>query len=147
MNQAAERVESVKAGSIAAIATTLIFVILAVFRSALFGNALGLNWAIAWQTALAGFSGFLFGVTYRYIIRQDQNSHLKSGAILAFGLVRGLAEIEALVTDELLKSERLWQIGLAIDCGLDVLQSVVIFAVGAIALNWSLQNQWLRPFS
>ena len=36
----------------------------------------------------------LFGVTYRYIIRSDKNPQLKAGGILAFGLVRGLTQIE-----------------------------------------------------
>jgi hypothetical protein len=43
---------------------------------------------------ILGFSGFLFGVTYRYIIRVDTNPHLKTGGILVFGLVRGLTQIE-----------------------------------------------------
>ncbi|NJN88715.1 MAG: hypothetical protein HC881_23575, partial [Leptolyngbyaceae cyanobacterium SL_7_1] len=46
------------------------------------------------QGAIALATGFLFGVSYRYIVRQDENSHLKSGAILAFGIIRGLAQID-----------------------------------------------------
>jgi hypothetical protein len=43
------------------------------------------------RLAIAAMSGFLFAVTYRYIIRNDDNSHLKDGAVLAFGIVRCLA--------------------------------------------------------
>jgi ammonia channel protein AmtB len=46
------------------------------------------------NVAIASISGFLFAVTYRYIVRDDQNPHLKSGAVSAFGLVRGLAQIQ-----------------------------------------------------
>lgn len=44
--------------------------------------------------AIAFFSGLLFGVTYRYLIRSDKNPQLKAGGVLAFGLVRGLTQIE-----------------------------------------------------
>ncbi|WP_414153323.1 hypothetical protein [Nostoc commune] len=44
--------------------------------------------------AVASFTGLLFGVTYRYIIRSDKNPQLKAGGVLAFGLVRGLTQIE-----------------------------------------------------
>ena len=91
-----ERIESLKAGGIAGIAFGITYGL-----SVLVNRAFGLN---AEETliklAIALLSGFLFGVTYRYIIRTDSNSHLKEGAILAFGLVRGggLAEM----TDPLL---------------------------------------------
>lgn len=42
----------------------------------------------------AGITGFLFGVTYRYIARRDANPQLKSGVVLAFGLVRSLAQMD-----------------------------------------------------
>jgi hypothetical protein len=39
-------------------------------------------------------AGFLFAVTYRYLIRDEVNSHLKDGAVFAFGLVRGFSPWE-----------------------------------------------------
>jgi hypothetical protein len=157
MNQAAERVESLKAGVIAAIASTLIYLILYVSLTALrsvrpLEVALLFNWAMVWQTVIASFSGFLFGVTYRYIIRQDRNSHLQSGAVLAFGLIRGLAQIEPTVAGALLqwdwlRSEQVIQPWLALDCCLEVLQSVLVFAIAATILNWSIQKKWLKPFT
>ncbi|WP_309232606.1 hypothetical protein [Cylindrospermum sp. FACHB-282] len=44
--------------------------------------------------AIARFSGLLVGVTYRYIIPLDKNAQLKAGGVFAFGLVRGLTQIE-----------------------------------------------------
>ncbi|HEY9820085.1 MAG TPA: hypothetical protein V6D35_04805, partial [Candidatus Sericytochromatia bacterium] len=97
----AERIESLKAGILTALSFTLAYSI------ALVGNSLVLaqfeelaalqiptpvNLLV--KVAVAGLSGFLFGVTYRYVIRDDENPHLKSGAVLAFGLVRGLALLE-----------------------------------------------------
>lgn len=49
---------------------------------------------IAIEAAIVLLSGFLFGVTYRYVVRHDRNPHLKSGVVLAFGLVRGLGQLE-----------------------------------------------------
>ncbi|NET97303.1 MAG: hypothetical protein F6K05_31050, partial [Okeania sp. SIO1H2] len=95
----AERIESLKAGTIAGISLFLTSGAIA------FGNSLflahkfelladleiiALGWNFLFQCAIAFISGFLFGVTYRYIIRQDSNPHLKSGAVVAFGSVRGL---------------------------------------------------------
>jgi hypothetical protein len=79
----------------------------------------------------------LFGVTYRYIIRTDVNSHLKSGAVLAFGLVRGFAQVE---------------VGLSLQGTLEALallatESIVMFAIARLLLDWSLQQGIVKPFA
>jgi hypothetical protein len=51
-------------------------------------------------------SGFLFGVTYRYVVRNDDNPHLKDGTVAAFALVRGLVPLQ-LSTDLIADSGRL----------------------------------------
>lgn len=86
--------------------------------------------------AIATLAGFLFGVTYRYVIRQDPNPHLKSGAVLAFGLVRGLAQVDA---------------GLRLgDSAAVVLvllvESLLLFAIARLALDGAIQAGWVRPF-
>lgn len=98
-----ERLESLKAGVIGSISLGLAFL------STSFINILWLDkyfHLVGYHTinmvslqvlssgVIAGFSGFLFGVTYRYIIRVDTNPHLKTGGIWDFGLVRGLTQIE-----------------------------------------------------
>lgn len=88
------------------------------------------HWLISW--AIAVFSGLLFGVTYRYIIRQDQNPQLKAGGVLAFGLVRGLAQIEVG-----------WSLSGAVLAG----ESVLWFIVAAIALDQAIQLGWVKPFA
>lgn len=136
MKLQAERVESLKAGTLAAIAGAIAFSVMLVIQHGLIGESSD-SWVELGKVAIAGFSGFLFGVTYRYIIRQDANPHLKSGAILAFGLVRGLAPLE--ISWEMLQH---WLI-----FGLGIGESIAIFAVAAAVLDWGMSQNWLKPFN
>ena len=88
------------------------------------------DWLI--RAIIAVSTGFLFGVTYRYIVRSDQNSHLQDGAVLAFGLVRGLALVE----------------GKAISLILLVLiiESIISFAIARSALDFALSRKLIKPF-
>ncbi|MBD2447312.1 hypothetical protein H6G76_09050 [Nostoc sp. FACHB-152] len=88
-----------------------------------------LHWLVSW--AIAGFSGLLFGVTYRYIIRQDTNPQLKAGGVLAFGLVRGLAQIDA---------------GWSWSFVVLALESVLWFVVAAIVLDAAIRIGWVKAF-
>ncbi len=145
-NLMAERLESLKAGILAALCLLSAF-----FITSLINNLVLAKYFLELRTlavelfnlefllsgAIASFSGLLFGVTYRYIIRQDQNPHLKAGGVLAFGLVRGLAQID---------------IGVA--CTGDVLPFVVLtlegvlwFEIAAIALDAAIQQGWVKSFS
>lgn len=93
-----ERIESLKAGVVGGLSFCL------AYGLTLWANALNLDLLIPlhmsgeidewlrWGGAWA--SGFLFGVTYRYIVRNDRNPHLKGGAVAAFAIVRGVAPIE-----------------------------------------------------
>lgn len=88
------------------------------------------------SAVIAGFSGFLFGVTYRYIIRVDKNSHLKSGAVFAFGLVRGLTQIEFG-----------WSFNNAILPFLILAaESIFWFALAVTLLDLAISLTWLKPF-
>lgn len=88
------------------------------------------DWLI--RAIIAVSTGFLFGVTYRYIVRSDQNFHLQDGAVLAFGLVRGLALVE----------------GKAISLILLVLiiESIITFAIARSALDFALSRKLIKPF-
>ena len=82
-------------------------------------------------------SGFLFGVTYRYIIAADpQNSHLKDGAVIAFALVRGLALIE--ISDRL--SESFYILVLL------GIESIFCFTLARISLDAAIERNWIEPF-
>ena len=139
-----ERIESVKAGLVTAIAFTV-----ADLLAILLNNLLFVNWGIQFRLlqvtsqldslitiAIALVSGFLFGVTYRYIIRGDRNSHLKDGAVMAFGLVRGLALLEATVS----KSDQFWSLAILI------IEGILSFAIARYCLDFALQRKFIKPF-
>ncbi len=81
-------------------------------------------------------TGCLFGITYRYIIRRDSNPHLKDGAVLAFGLVRGLVPLE--IQSNL--AESIWLF--AVFGG----ESLFCFLFARFSLDFALQRLWLQPF-
>ncbi|BAZ52748.1 hypothetical protein NIES4103_54130 [Nostoc sp. NIES-4103] len=140
----AERLESLKAGIIGGFSLGFAFIVaslvntlvLAKYFPSLAYLQMDFNWHWWVSCGIAGFSGLLFGVTYRYIIRSDQNLQLKAGGVLAFGLVRGLTQIEI---GSYSHSTVLPFLVLAVE-------SISLFAVGAIALYTAIQFGWLKPF-
>jgi cellobiose-specific phosphotransferase system component IIC len=141
---AAERIESLKAGTLAALSFTLAYSLTVVVNSLVLAEqfevlaALHITDAVNLlvKGAIAGLSGFLFGVTYRYVIRGDENPHLKSGAVLAFGLVRGLAPVEV----EQNLTEAFWSLGIL------GIESVVCFAIARLSLDWAIHRHWVKRF-
>ena len=141
---AAERIESLKAGIIAAASLTLAYSITTVGNTLVLAEQFDALAALQIPTVvnllvrvvIAFSSGFLFGVTYRYVIRDDENSHLKSGAVLAFGLVRGLAllEVEPDLTDHF------WSMGVL------GVESFLYFPIARFTLDWALHRRWVKPF-
>ncbi|MBE9230653.1 hypothetical protein IQ231_02825 [Cuspidothrix issatschenkoi LEGE 03284] len=146
MELMAERLESLKAGVIGSISLGLAFLVTTLFNIfwlekyfPILNNTqiAAINIEMLLSGIIAGFSGFLFGVTYRYIIRIDTNPHLKTGGIWAFGLVRGLTQIE---TGWVLNNSILPFLILAGE-------SILWFALAAIALDTAISKKWLKPFS
>lgn len=139
----AERWQSLKAGGLGAIAAMLAFVIiLQLHRVATTSSITWVDWlfwtadaGILISGAIAAVSGFLFAVTYRYIIRQDQNPHLKSGAVGAFGLVRGLALVQTC-----------WQHTSPLLLAVLVLESFLLFGSVRLVLDRALAQRWVLPF-
>ncbi|OCQ98363.1 hypothetical protein BCD64_13805 [Nostoc sp. MBR 210] len=135
----AERLESLKAGIIGGLtlgviclmASLLNTLVLARYFEILISLQVKWDWQLLISWAIAIFSGLLFGVTYRYIIRQDQNPQLKAGGMMAFGLVRGLAQIE-----------HDWSLAGVVLAG----ESVLWFIVAAIVLNQAIQLGWVKTF-
>lgn len=141
----AERLESLKAGIIGglsgcfafAIASLLNTLVLAKYFQTLASLQSDVNWDWWVSGAVATFTGFLFGVTYRYIIRSDQNPQLKVGGVLAFGLVRGLTQIELGWNS----FSTIWPFVVL------AFESVLWFGIAAIALDIAIQLHWVKPFS
>ncbi len=148
----AERLESLKAGAVAALSCLFGFGAIALgnslilarrwdFLASLQVRQLDLNFAIRGTIALLG--GFLFGVTYRYAIRRDVNPQLKSGAVLAFGLVRAFGQLDAGLSFEAGKMPGLPELLLFAVGGVE---SVVLFAIAGLVLDWAIGRSWIKPF-
>ncbi len=126
-----ERLESIKA----AILSGLTLAIIAGFGSLINPEFMQIP-TIALDIGVAGFSGGLFGITYRHLVSQSQDEHLKSGAIGAFALVRGLAQAELFWVYR----NNLWAVGIAL------VESFVLFGVAALILDLALKFKWVKPF-
>jgi len=141
----AERIESLKAGTLAAFSFTVAYSITTVANSGMLAKQFELlallqitnEVDLLVRVAVAWLSGFLFGVTYRYIIRQDNNSHLKGGAVLAFGLVRGLTPVE--IEPNLI--EAFWLLGIL------SIESIFCFVIARLTLDWAIHHQLLKTFN
>ena len=141
-NLQAERIESLKAGILAAfcllvadgLATLFNQVVLVRQFEPLASLALKTSLSLLAEFAIACISGFVFGITYRYAIRSDDNSHLGDGAVFAFGLVRGLAQLETGLNYPPL----LWSSAVL------GLESLVLFAIARYILDWAIANRWVK---
>jgi hypothetical protein len=128
-----ERLESIKAGVLSGLTLAVI-----AFLGSLINPEFMRIPTIALEVGVAGFSGGLFGITYRHLVGQDptQNEHLKSGAIGAFALVRGLAQAELFWVYR----HNLWAVGIT------MIESFVLFGVSALILDLALKLNWIRSF-
>lgn len=142
---AAERFESFKAAALGGTCAGMTSVgILAASRLLTQGTVaslVGLASGLARRTllvnlAIAILSGALFALTYRYAVRQDENPQLKAGVVLAFTLVRGLAQVDAGSAI----AQDFWPFLRA------CVESLLIFGLGAIALDLAIQLRWVMPF-
>ena len=137
-----ERIESVKAGIIGAGTFAIAELVISLLKEIVVNTFPQYNltptifsWELLLQLSFGAVSGFLFGVTYRYIIRDDRNSHLNDGAVLAFGLVRGLALIE----HNLIWSELMFLV-------YSIAQSIICFAVSRSILDLAIAHKVVKLF-
>jgi hypothetical protein len=133
MTTLAERLESLKSGIVAGSMAAGTEATLQLVQGFSIVGALDLGYGV--DVAIATLSGFLFGVTCRYAIRKDENPHLSSGVVLAFGLVRGLAQVNG----QDLSLSTLPLIGFA------VLESILLFAVAYTGLSVAMRVGWVKP--
>lgn len=138
----AERMESLKAGILAAFCLTISYSLVTLAHKLLLPfeqlAALQITSLIDFgmKVAIAFISGFLFGITYRYVIREDDNSHLSEGAVLAFSIVRGLALVEA--TPDL--SGSFWVLSIL------GIESILYFTSARLVLDWAIRQHRVKPF-
>lgn len=139
-----DRIESLKAAVLAGVAAGMVAAGLLLahripavgFGAALASLRAGLSGSTFWiSAAIAGLSGGLFGIIYRYAVRQDDNPQLKAGVVLAFSLVRGLALVNVAAAVSL----QGWPFAVAIA------ESLLIFATAAASLELARQQKWIKP--
>lgn len=141
----AERIESLKAGVLAGLCLTVAFFLTTLVNnlvlatnfeqlSSLATNSFNLQWLLS--VGIVCFCGLLFGVTYRYIIRTDKNPQLKAGGVLAFGLVRGLTQVEVGLS---YSKSVLPFVVLGVE-------SILWFGLAAFFLDTAMQLGWIKPF-
>ncbi|MGA1473616.1 MAG: hypothetical protein ACO4AI_00370 [Prochlorothrix sp.] len=134
----AERMESLKVGltgAIAALLATLLWQgvvqtwITPHLAFALTASSLDFNTGFGLiQAGAVALTGLMFGVTYRYVVRQDVSPHLRSGAIAAFVLVRSLAHLEG---PQVLQ----WPGPESVTFVLQSAESMALFGFSALVLN------------
>jgi fucose permease len=141
-DRTAERIESLKAGTLTALSFTLAYSIAVLGNSWLLTQfeelaAVQITSAVDLlvKVAIAFLSGFLFGVTYRYAIRDDKNPHLKAGVVLAFGLVRGVAPVEV----EQNLTDAFWSLAIV------GIESVLCFLIARFTLDLAIYHHWVKP--
>ncbi len=135
MSIAQMRMESVKAGLLGAGAVGVAAIVawLGMSLAGLQSDSSLIEWLVNLAVALS--SGFFFGVSYRYIVRRDDNLHLGSGAVGAFAFVRSLAQIEATWTDSF--TLLLWLLITG--------ESFLWFAAARYTLDWAIRKGWINP--
>lgn len=135
VDENAERVESAKAAACSAIFGTALSAPLLLSQSP--GGFVTLE-------SLGGVfvSTALFGVVYRYAVRDDfGNDQLKTGVLGAFGLTRGLGEADVYLHGSDAGSVASWA-----EAALLAGESVLTFAFAYAALEYGFKNDILKPF-
>jgi hypothetical protein len=146
----AERVETAKAGAAAAVGGAASSLPLIISSFSTTTTPLGAIFSLGG----AGASAFLFGLVYRYALRQDlNNSQLKGGVVAAFGLVRGIGQASQIILVALNPSnpptgggssaELVDTLGLAAAA---MGESMLLFAFASVALEFAFQREWVKPF-
>ncbi|RUT10075.1 hypothetical protein DSM106972_005700 [Dulcicalothrix desertica PCC 7102] len=139
----AERLESLKAAILASFGAIFAFTIINLIqiKFSIFSSTFDLHWWLS--AAIVLFSGFLFGVTYRYIIRDDNNFQLKAGGVMAFAVVRGLVQAD---TKLAMVSDINDIFSLALPLAVLLAENVFLFGLAAILLDVAIQNSWIKAF-
>ncbi|BAZ25370.1 hypothetical protein NIES4073_62750 [Kalymmatonema gypsitolerans NIES-4073] len=141
----AERIESLKAAFLAGFCLTLAFFLTTLVNNLVLATNFEQLRSLATDpfnvqslvsVGIVCFCGLLFGVTYRYIIRADKNPQLKAGGVLAFGLVRGLTQVEVGLS---YSKNVLPFVVLGVE-------SILWFGLAAFFLDTAMQLGWIKPF-
>lgn len=148
----AERIESLKAGALAGFCALLTFSIILWGNSFILARRFQLlaslqietwGWDLVLRGAIAALSGFLFGATYRYIVRQDRNPQLKAGAVLAFALVRAFGQIDFGLSSRTEKMPAFFEL---LPLAVGGIESIILFVAVGVILDRAIARGIIKPF-
>ena len=135
VDEDAERIESAKAATAAAVSGALLSLPLTLAQSP--GGVVTLESAAGIFLSCA-----VFGVTYRYAVRDDLgNDQLKGGVVGAFGLARGLGSADVYLHGSVAGELASWA-----EAALLAGESVLVFAFAAAALEAGFARELIAPF-
>jgi hypothetical protein len=86
-----DRIASVQAAAISSIGGSLVYAPVSVLYAITLGGGLNGQWEF--NTDMLAIQLAVFGVTYRYAIREDRNPNLGDGVLLSFVIARALANV------------------------------------------------------
>ena len=149
MDRQAERLESIKAGGFSIVVAGIVSSIVVGINIWLSGTTTVVSLSPSTPSELTHLgltsyglgsigllvSAALFGIQYRYVVRNNTTPHLGPGAVGAFGLVRGCAQLETGWNLQLHLAPLLLVAG----------ESCLVFAVVAAGLDRCMQQGWIQP--
>ncbi|KAG2437191.1 hypothetical protein HXX76_005855 [Chlamydomonas incerta] len=143
-NDGPERIESVKAATVAATAGLLAELPLTMLTAG--GDTPALSSALTLLSAVAAC--FLFGVTYRYAVRSDSsNRQLRLGVVAAFGLVRASGAADVLQASSAGSDDGPLSLAGAVGPGaLYALESLILFGFASVAVEAAFNAGFLKRF-
>lgn len=136
VDEDAERSQSAKAALVSAVAGTLL-------TAPLFLSQSGASSLVALESVGGVFvSCLVFGVTYRYALRDDLgNRQLKGGVVGAFGLARGLGAADVYLHGSDAGAVASWA-----EAALLAGEAVLTFALAGAALEVAFEKDVIKPF-
>ena len=136
VDEDAERLQSAKAALVSAVAGTLL-------TAPLFLSQSGASSLVALESVGGVFvSCLVFGVTYRYALRDDLgNRQLKGGVVGAFGLARGLGAADVYLHGSDAGAVASWA-----EAALLAGEAVLTFALAGAALEVAFEKDVIKPF-
>ena len=141
-----ERIESAKTGVVGALAASL--------AAAPVGFVVGGGGVPQWEFDVDQLSlmGFLFGLVYRYAVREDESPELRMGVVAAFALTRGVGLVRVSPGCDAIPLSCGAPLGYLDWAMLDQLASgvavsTVAFGAAAAAVDYGARRGWLarRP--
>lgn len=136
MTDQQQRIYSLRAGMVASVVVAIADGVGLLFNHYFLGWELGGTWGFLLSLLGAGFSGFLFGVTYRYLINPQRDHHLEMGAVGAFALVKVLGLVESQGAALTMAQGVMWAVLLG--------EYLLGFSLARWLIHGAIARRWIR---